>query len=123
MKINRSKCELAGIGVKRSVLTALCDVKNVSLVNVSVRVLGVHFSYNITVFVDRNFMDCLKKLQNIIRMWSMRLLTLYGKITIFKTLALSKIINIASLSNIPRDIFALLIQIHKDFIEQGQLGS
>ena len=36
MKINRSKCELAGIGVKRSVLTALCDVKNVSLVNVNV---------------------------------------------------------------------------------------
>ena len=43
MKINQSKCELAGIGVKRSVLTALCGVKNILLINDSIRVLDVHF--------------------------------------------------------------------------------
>ena len=41
MKINLSKCELAGIGVKRSVLTALLGVNNVSLLTNCIRILGV----------------------------------------------------------------------------------
>ena len=84
MKINRSKCELAGIGVKRSVLTALPGVKNISLEESSVRILGVHFSYNDKLYIDKNFMDCIKKLRSVTQVWSMRFLTLYGKITIFK---------------------------------------
>ena len=46
MKINFSKCELAGIGVKRSVLTALMGVNNVSLLTSCIRILGVNFTYN-----------------------------------------------------------------------------
>ena len=45
-------------------------------------------------------MDCIKKFQDITRVWDMRLLSLYGKIVTFKSLVLSKIIYIAYMSNI-----------------------
>lgn len=104
MKINRSKCELAGIGVKRSVLTALPGVKNISLEESSVRILGVHFSYNDKLYIDKNFMDCIKKLRSVTQVWSMRFLTLYGKITIFKTLRFVSISNTTIAKNVTRYI-------------------
>ena len=72
MKINKSKCELAGIGIKRSVLTALTGVKNVSLLNSSIRVLGVNFTYNTKLFAEKNYVDCIKKIEKVIRVWGMR---------------------------------------------------
>ena len=55
MKINLYKCELAGIGVKRSVLTALLGVKNVSLLTNCIRILGVNFTYNSKLFHEKNY--------------------------------------------------------------------
>ena len=97
MNINLSKCELAGIGVKRSVLTALSGVNNVSLLTNCIRVLGVNFTYNSKLFHEKNYMACIKKLQKVLHVWGMRFLTLYGKIIIFKSLAFSKIIYLASM--------------------------
>lgn len=116
MKINQAKCELAGIGVKRSVFTALRGVKNIRLVDVAIRVLGVHFSYDSKLYTDRNFMDCIKTLQDVVRVWGMRLLSLYGKITSFKAMVFSKVICIASMSNIPNDVVKLVVNIHRNFI-------
>ena len=48
-------------------------------------------------------MDCIKKLQDITRVWGMRLLSLCGKIVTFKPLVLSKIIYTASMSNVPKE--------------------
>ena len=116
MKINKSKCELSGIGVKRNVLTALPGVKNVSLIDGSVRVLGVNFSYNYQIYLEKNFIDCVKKLRQVTHVWGMRFLTLYGKITVFKTLALSKTIYISCMSGIPNNFIDMIEKIHNDFI-------
>ena len=116
MKINLSKCELAGIGVKRSVLTALSGVNNVSLLTNCIRILGVNFTYNSKLFQEKNYIACIKKLQKVIHVWGMRFLSLYGKIIIFKSLAFSKIIYIASMATVPADIIKLLENIHKDFV-------
>ena len=113
MSINMSKCELAGIGVKRSVLTALSGVKNISLVNDCIRVLGVNFTYDSKLFNEKNYISCIKKLQKILHVWGMRFLSLYGKIIIFKSLAISKIIYIAFMATVPADIIKLLKIIHK----------
>ena len=116
MKINMTKCELAGIGVKRSVLTALSGVKNVSLMNDSIRGLGVNFTYDSTLFNEKNYVACIKKLQKVLHVWGMRFLSLYGKIILFKSLAFSKIIYIASMATVPADIIKMLESIHKDFV-------
>ena len=116
MKINMSKCELAGIGVKRSVLTALSGVNNVSLTSNCIKILGANFTYDTKLFHEKNYVACIKKLQKILQVWGMRFLSLYGKIIIFKSLAFSKIIYIASMATVPADIIKLLENIHKDFI-------
>ena len=115
-KLNKSKCELSGIGVKKGVNTALCNVENVNLATDSVRILGVHYSYNNDIFQDKNFLTIINKIENVLKLWKMRSLTIGGKITIFKTLAISKIVYIAHMSAVPECVITHLEKIHKDFI-------
>ena len=42
LKLNKSKCEICGIGVKNNAPVALCGFKNVILADDSIRVLGIH---------------------------------------------------------------------------------
>ena len=46
LTLNNSKCEICGIGVKKGDNTALCGFRNKDLTSDSIKVLGVHFSYN-----------------------------------------------------------------------------
>ena len=46
LKLNKTKYEIAGIGVLNRVKVALCSMKCVNLNNETVKILGVHFSYN-----------------------------------------------------------------------------
>ena len=120
LKLNTSKCEMCGIGVKKGDKTALCGFKNVDLTLESIRILGVHFSYNKDICMQRNFVDVIKKMENVLKVWNMRNLTLAGRITIFKTLAISKIVYISYLSHVPSEIINYLELIHKKFIWQNK---
>ena len=46
LKLNYYKCEIAGCGITKGVLGALCGMKNVDLTKESMKVLGIHFSYD-----------------------------------------------------------------------------
>ena len=46
LKPNKSKCEIAGIGVLKGVQMALCGMECVNLKNNTIKILGIHFSYN-----------------------------------------------------------------------------
>ena len=46
----------------------------------------------------------------------MRILSLFGKITIFKTLALSKTIHLALVTNVPTATTGLISKIQKEFL-------
>ena len=114
--MNKSKCEICGIGVKKSEVVALCGLKNVLLVSDTIRVLGVHFSYNSDLYIQRNFIDVIKKIENVINIWNIRGLSLLGKITVFKSLAISKIVYISYISAIPPEVISSLEHIHKKII-------
>ena len=58
-----------------------------------------------------NFCDSIKSIVNAIKLWRMRNLTLEGKITIFKSLAISKIVYLALLTSIPNYVIEELIKI------------
>ena len=113
LKINKSKCEIAGIGIKRGVKVAFCGVKSIDLLNEPIKILGINYSYNEKVLIDSNFKDVIMKIEKVISMWRWRNLTLAGKITIFKTLAFSKIIFLSFLTNIPIQIIQKLENIQK----------
>ena len=46
LKINKPKCEVAGIGFMKGVIEALCGVKCVNLLTNAIKMLGVFFSTN-----------------------------------------------------------------------------
>ena len=45
-KRNKSKCEIAGIGVLKGVQIALCVMECVNLKTNTIKILEMHFSYN-----------------------------------------------------------------------------
>ena len=64
--------------------------------------------------MKRTLLSLLKKIENVL--WRIRNLTAQGKITIFKTLAISKIIYLALITNAPQVIIDKLSNIQKDYI-------
>ena len=91
LKPNLSKCEITGIGVLKGVQLAVCGMLCVDLKNDTLKILGTHFSYNEKLKEERNFYTTVTNIQQVLKIWKIRNLTLEGKIVIFKTLAISKI--------------------------------
>ena len=52
--------------------------------------------------MQNNFITMTKKIQQVPRLWNSRTLTLEGRIMIFKTLAISKIVYLALTINAPK---------------------
>ena len=105
LRPNFTKCEIAGIGVLKSVNVALWGMKCLDLTKECIKVLGVHISYNRKLQGDKNFCDMVKNISNIIKLWRMRHLSL-GSI--------SKIVYLALL--IPNSVLEELKQIQKTFL-------
>ena len=91
LKPNKSKCKIAGIGALKGVSLELCGMECIDLTKNSVKILGIHFSYNKKIENKENFIKIIKKIENVLKIWRIRNLTIQGKITIFKTLAISKV--------------------------------
>ena len=73
LRHNIKKCEIAGIGVLKNVNVALCGMKNVNLTEETIKILGVHLSYNKKLQDDRNFCDSIKNIVNVLKLWRMAL--------------------------------------------------
>ena len=116
LKINKSKCEVAGTGVMKEVKVALCGVECVNLLTNAIKILGIYFSYNKKLENKKNFLDHITEIQKVVNIWKMPNLLLLGKITIFKTLALSKIIHLALVFNVPTATIELLSKMQKEFL-------
>ena len=116
LKLNKSKFEIAGIGVLKGVSMELCGMECIDLTKNLVKILGIHFSYNKKIEDEENFIKLIKKIENILKIWRIRNLIVQGKITIFKTLAISKVIHLVLVRNVPQAIIDQLNKIQKDFI-------
>ena len=67
LKANFSKCEIAGLGFLKGVLEAVCGLKPINLTTDTIKIEGVHFSYNGTLKVQNNFLDTVKNTQQVLR--------------------------------------------------------
>ena len=61
LSINKSKCEIAGIGVKNGAKVALLGAKCINLNSDYIKILGVCFSYNEEIFKEKNYTEVIKK--------------------------------------------------------------
>ena len=81
-----------------------CGMKYIDLRNETIKILGVYFSYNQEIKDDKNFYNIIANIQGALNLWRIRNLTLEGRIVLFKTLAISKIVFLALLTKIPYQV-------------------
>ena len=90
LKINVEKTRAIGIGALSNSPTRLCRDFILDWNQGSFKVLGVNFSCNVNDIWDLNYHEVLNKVENICKQWTKRKLSLIGRITIIKSLALAK---------------------------------
>ena len=95
---------------------ALCGMKCVDLRLSTVKILGLHFSHNKKIENDENFLKQITSIEEVLKLWCMRNLILEGKVTAFKALAISKIVHLALITNIPASTMKESNKIQKQFI-------
>ena len=95
---------------------AVCGTRCVDLKIDTLKILGTHFSYNKKLEDEKNFYTAVTNIQHILKIWKMRNLTLGGKIVIFKTLVISKIVFQSLVTPVPRHIVNGLEKIQKAFL-------
>ena len=66
----------------------------------TVKVLGIRFLYYKKIEDDENFLNQITSIEKILKLWGIRNLISEVKITVFKSLAMPKIVHIALITNI-----------------------
>ena len=116
LKPNFSKCEIAGIGSLKGVEVAVCGIKCVNLKVNTIKILGIHFSYNNKLIMEKNFLTAISNIQRVLEIWRIRNLTLEGKIIVFKTQALSEIVHLCLTSVVTKKIIEEIENMQKNFL-------
>ena len=79
-------------------------MKCIDLRNEAIKILGVYFSYNQEIKDDKNFYNIIANIQGALNLWRIRNLISEGRIVLFKTFAISKIVFLALLTKIPYQV-------------------
>ena len=87
----------------------------IDLVSNIVKILLI-YSYNEKLEIQENFKRHVITIEKILRIWRMIDLSIAGKFTVFKALAISKIVHLALVKTIPNSIIQELSKIQKEFI-------
>ena len=93
------KCEACWIGAEKDNPAKPTNCKWVNIASEAIRTLGIYNSYDTDLVEKLNFLDNLKPLNDVIRTWEPRGLSLAGKILVFKTLAVSKLLYVCTFKN------------------------
>ena len=96
LKLNNKKTEVLWIGANTGRDEILCPEKNLKWVKDKVKALGVWFSTDPKVTMEANYTDRLAKVNECLGSWEYRRLSLLGKITVLKSLIVSKLVYILS---------------------------
>ena len=117
LKANFSKCEIAGLGSLKGFSEVVCGLKSINLTTDTTKILDIHFSYNNTLKIQHNFLDTVKRIQQVLRFWNSGMLSLEGRIIIFNTFAISKFVYLGFFTVISNSLIEKLPkQIEKTFI-------
>ena len=92
LKVNVDKTELFPMGAIRDQKEATYTDRNVKWSPEGVKVLGITITYDKRKLIDLNYEPIVSKMENIIKIWSWRKLSLFGKVTIIKSLLQSQLV-------------------------------
>ena len=105
LHVNIEKTKVVWFGSMKGNNLELLQEENLCWEKGIFNVLGIKFSLDLHEMIKINYDDKIKSIKSLLKQWSKRILTPYGKITVIKTLALSKITHLLiSLPNPPENI-------------------
>ena len=84
-----------------------------------IKALGVYYSYDIKLLHEKNFIERLDSVKKLINIWSSRGLSIYGKVTIIKSLIIPKFVFISWLLTVLKEIVKELNQMIFKFLWKG----
>ena len=120
LEMNNDKTKAIWFGSKKKCKMKLCSSWNLDWTGENFRFLGIIFDLETNNIPKLNFEKAKSEIENIFKRWEYRNLTLYGKITIIKTFALSKINHVLSAIPEPKDFTKKLQKIFNDFLWNGK---
>ena len=80
-----------------------------------IKALGVHYSYDIKL-ARKKFIERLDSIKKLINIWSSRGLSIYGKVTVIKSLIIPAFVYISLLLPVPKEIVKELNQMIFKFL-------
>ena len=89
------------------------------LVN-EIKILGVHYTRNVKLKADLNYKEILSKIKRLLGWWKQRDLTLFGKVHLLKTYALSKLNYVSSLIVVPKWVILEVERLSFEFLWNGK---
>ena len=91
-------------------------MKCIDLCNEAIKILVIYFSYNSRIKEECNFLKIVSNVQSVSNLWRYRNLTLEGRIVVFKSLAISKIVFQALIAPVPTQLIKALGTIQTSFL-------
>ena len=110
LKINEDKTKALWIGAMGRSEKRICIEYNLDWEQKPLKILGVTFTAEVFDIWDQNWEDILHKVNSLLNIWSKRRLTLPGKITIIKSLVLSKFTHLFLALPNPPGVFLKLLE-------------
>ena len=115
LKMNRDKTQGLWLGTEQKSTYKPLGIKWSAVI----KILGIFISYNKDI-VTKNFDHKLLKIKNRLDMWKRRDLTIYGKILLIKTFALSQILYISTVIHVPDKIVKEIENMIYNFLWNGK---
>ncbi len=96
LRLNKKKTEALWIGSNVGKEEVICKEHNFNWQNLKVKALGVWFSISPETTLNLHLSEKVEKMRNCLGSWSLRRLSLIGKITVIKSLVASQVIHVLS---------------------------
>ena len=95
------------------------QAKGIKWPNEPIKALGVYYSYDLALLREKNFIENLDKIKKLLNLWSNRGLSLYGKVTVIKSLVIPKFVYTCSLMPVADEFVKELNRLIHKFLWNG----
>lgn len=120
LQLNLTKSEIGWIGKEGKGLGTIQSVKKIDFSSDGIKILGIFFSHNKDLMCKNNFTKKFENFKSVLSLWRMRSLTLYGKVQVVRSLALSQLLYICSNLSIPKKFIENVQKEIVNFIWNGR---
>ena len=88
--------------------------------NGPIKALGVFYTYDSKLLMEKNFIENLDKIRKLLNLWSSRGLSLHGKVAIIISLVIPKFVYVSSLIPTPKEVVKDLNRMLFNFLWKGK---